>query len=166
MICVYLFPSIATSTDAERAFSSGRLTVSRLRHSLSDSSVRAGTLLASWSRIPDIVDEDDAAKLLESKNKAKASAREVISVDDTDDDDAAAAATPCKHAEPVAGSSRSGSSQARPGKYIATFAMCARLIVLSSSRQEDLLSHGSVIVNLVHADWQDCSGKLEGQEPR
>ena len=165
-MCIYICSIIATSTDAEHAFSSGRLTVSRLRHSLSDASIRAGTLLASWSRIPDIVDEDDAAKLLESKNKAKASAREVISIDDTDDDDDAAAATPRKHAEPVAGSSRSGSSQARPGKYIVTFAMCARLIVLFSSHQEDLLSHGSVLVNLVHTDWQERPGKLEGQEPR
>ncbi|RPD53478.1 hypothetical protein L226DRAFT_443259, partial [Lentinus tigrinus ALCF2SS1-7] len=47
----------ATSTDVERAFSRGRLTVSRLRHSLGDASVRASTLLGSWSRIPDLVAE-------------------------------------------------------------------------------------------------------------
>ncbi|RDX39816.1 hypothetical protein OH76DRAFT_1298907, partial [Lentinus brumalis] len=47
----------ATSCDAERAFSRGRLTVSRLRHSLGDSSVRANTLLGSWARIPELVEE-------------------------------------------------------------------------------------------------------------
>ncbi|KAI1788246.1 hypothetical protein LXA43DRAFT_894916, partial [Ganoderma leucocontextum] len=43
---------VATSTDAERAFSRGGLTISRLRHSLNDASVRASALLASWSTIP------------------------------------------------------------------------------------------------------------------
>ena len=36
---------LATSTDAERSFSRGRLTVSRLRHSLADEPVRANTVL-------------------------------------------------------------------------------------------------------------------------
>lgn len=49
----------ATSTDAERAFSRGRLTVSRLRHSLADASVRANTVLGSWARIPGLVSESD-----------------------------------------------------------------------------------------------------------
>ena len=111
----YIHVTTATSTDAERAFSSGRLTVSRLRHSLSDASVRAGTLLGSWSKIPDIVDEDIAAKLLDASTKGQAPAHEVINIDDTDDD-ADTNATPARR-EPVAGLSRlaSGSSQARQG---------------------------------------------------
>ena len=55
---------LGTSTDAERAFSSGRLTVSRLRHSLSDESVRASTVLGSWVRIPNLVSEGDMVSLL------------------------------------------------------------------------------------------------------
>ena len=47
----------ATSTESERAFSRGRITVSRLRHSLSDESVRASTVLGSWARIPGLVPE-------------------------------------------------------------------------------------------------------------
>ncbi|EAU88633.2 hypothetical protein CC1G_01006 [Coprinopsis cinerea okayama7 len=39
----------ATSTDAERAFSRGGLTVSKLRHALSAKSVRATTVLGSWA---------------------------------------------------------------------------------------------------------------------
>ena len=54
----------ATSVEAERAFSSGRLTVSRLRHSLSDASVRASTLLGSWASIPSLVPESDIVNLI------------------------------------------------------------------------------------------------------
>ncbi|KAI0718452.1 hypothetical protein C8T65DRAFT_570740, partial [Cerioporus squamosus] len=51
----------ATSTDAERAFSRGRLNVSRLRHSLADASVRATTVLGSWARLPGLISEADLA---------------------------------------------------------------------------------------------------------
>ncbi|PIL32946.1 hypothetical protein GSI_05064 [Ganoderma sinense ZZ0214-1] len=61
----------ATSMDAERAFSRGRLTVSRLRHSLSDQSVRASTVLGSWARYSDLVPEAEAVELLRSKEKGK-----------------------------------------------------------------------------------------------
>lgn len=57
--------------DAERAFSRGRLTVSRLRHSLSDETVRASTVLSSWARYPDLVPEGDAMDLLRRKEKGK-----------------------------------------------------------------------------------------------
>ncbi|KAI0686990.1 hypothetical protein C8Q76DRAFT_635756, partial [Earliella scabrosa] len=46
---------LATSADAERGFSRGRLTVSRLRHSLSDASIRATTLVGSWARIDGLI---------------------------------------------------------------------------------------------------------------
>ncbi|PIL32390.1 hypothetical protein GSI_05636 [Ganoderma sinense ZZ0214-1] len=61
----------ATSMDAERAFSRGRLTVSRLRHSLSDQSVRASTVLGSWARYSELVPEADAIELLRRKEKGK-----------------------------------------------------------------------------------------------
>lgn len=57
---------LATSMDAEHAFSRGGLTVSRLRHSLNDTSVRASALLASWSSIPTIVPETETIALLKS----------------------------------------------------------------------------------------------------
>ncbi|OJT06793.1 hypothetical protein TRAPUB_2358 [Trametes pubescens] len=61
----------ASSTDAERAFSRGRLTVPRLRHSLSDESVRAGTLLGSWARIPTLVPERATIKLIKKSLRKK-----------------------------------------------------------------------------------------------
>ena len=57
--------------DAERAFSRGRLTVSHLRHSLSDQTVRASTVLGSWARYPELVPEADAVTLLWRKEKGK-----------------------------------------------------------------------------------------------
>ncbi|EIW62759.1 uncharacterized protein TRAVEDRAFT_97139, partial [Trametes versicolor FP-101664 SS1] len=54
----------ATSTDTERAFSRGRLTVSRLRHSLADESVRANTVLGSWARIADLLPEADLVEVI------------------------------------------------------------------------------------------------------
>ena len=90
MSCTHSY-SIATSVEAERAFSRGRLTVSRLRHSLSDASVRASTLLGSWASIPALVPETDVITLIRelsdrrrAKGKGKASgehAEEVIDVD-------------------------------------------------------------------------------------
>ena len=69
----------ATSTDAERAFSRGGLTVSRLRHSLKDASVRASALVASWSRIPGLVPEKETVALLKStirKSRGKGANRD------------------------------------------------------------------------------------------
>ena len=57
----------ATSVDAERAFSRGCLTVSCLRHSLNDASVRANTVLGSWARIPGLVAEDEMIEMLANK---------------------------------------------------------------------------------------------------
>lgn len=56
--------TLAASTDVERAFSRGHLTVSQLRHSLGEDSVRAGTVVGSWARIPDLLDEDHLASFL------------------------------------------------------------------------------------------------------
>lgn len=67
-------PLIATSTDSERSFSSGRLTVSRLRHSLSDESVRTGTVLGSWCDYPEIVPEAQLVELIAGRRGAPAAA--------------------------------------------------------------------------------------------
>ncbi|KAF8579674.1 hypothetical protein K439DRAFT_1359061 [Ramaria rubella] len=45
--CIYAY-AIATSTDTECAFSGGGLTISRMRHSLSDASTRAASVLTLW----------------------------------------------------------------------------------------------------------------------
>ncbi|KAF8577321.1 hypothetical protein K439DRAFT_1317511, partial [Ramaria rubella] len=47
----------ATSTDTECAFSGGQLTVSWMRHSLSDQLTRAASVLASWASIKGMVPE-------------------------------------------------------------------------------------------------------------
>lgn len=64
-----MVPLIATSTDAERAFSRGHLTVSRLRHSLSEESVRASTVLGSWANIPGLVPEAEIVELLKQNGR-------------------------------------------------------------------------------------------------
>ncbi|TFK79027.1 hypothetical protein K466DRAFT_466388, partial [Polyporus arcularius HHB13444] len=53
----------ATSVDAERAFSRGALTVSKLRRNLSDESTRAATVLSAWMAIPGLV---PAGKIVQS----------------------------------------------------------------------------------------------------
>ena len=65
----------ATSVDAERAFSRGRLMVNRLRTSLSDRSVRAGTVLGSWACIDGLLVEADIIAFLADKKGARARAR-------------------------------------------------------------------------------------------
>lgn len=61
----------AASTDLETGFSRGGLTVSKLRHSLSDQSVRAATIIGSWLRlgIPGVLDEAELLENLRDKRK-------------------------------------------------------------------------------------------------
>ncbi|KAI0309760.1 hypothetical protein OF83DRAFT_1036322, partial [Amylostereum chailletii] len=49
----------ASSTDVERGFSRGGLTVTKKQHAVSDESVRAATVLSSWvgSGIDGLVNE-------------------------------------------------------------------------------------------------------------
>ncbi|KAF8585777.1 hypothetical protein K439DRAFT_1314362, partial [Ramaria rubella] len=49
---------LATSTDTERAFSSGGLTVSQMCHSLSDKSTRAASVLSSWAAVGGVIPEE------------------------------------------------------------------------------------------------------------
>jgi hypothetical protein len=59
----------ATSTDAERAFSHGGLTVSKMRHSLSDESVRAATVLGSWCSLAGAIPREEFVTSLRDKGK-------------------------------------------------------------------------------------------------
>lgn len=68
-------PSIATSTDTECTFSRGHLTVSRLRHSLGEDSVRAGTVVGSWAGIPAILREDDLANIMKAGPQRRLASR-------------------------------------------------------------------------------------------
>jgi hypothetical protein len=75
-LCLYdmnlnSFYFLATSTDIERAFSGGRLTVSRMRHSLSSESTRASTVLGTWMKVDGFLDELELTKRLKAKVDAK-----------------------------------------------------------------------------------------------
>lgn len=85
-IHIIVAPS-SLSTDTERAFLRGRLTVPRLRHSFSDESVRASMLLGSWAQIPELVPERKAIHRIKAivrqarQEAAAANAAEVIVVE-------------------------------------------------------------------------------------
>jgi hypothetical protein len=62
--------NVATSTDVERAFSRGSLTVSKMRHSLSDESTRAATVLGSWVALfSDLIPHNDIVTSFKDKSK-------------------------------------------------------------------------------------------------
>jgi hypothetical protein len=60
---------LATSTDIERAFSRGGLTVSKICHSLLDESTRAATVLSSWCDFPQVIPRDDIITAFRDKSK-------------------------------------------------------------------------------------------------
>jgi hypothetical protein len=61
--------SKAASTNVERAFSHGGLTVSKMRHHLSDTSVRSATVLGSWASLPGLIPKNEIVKLFKNKSK-------------------------------------------------------------------------------------------------
>jgi hypothetical protein len=67
MRLIVSFPT-AASTDVERAFSRGGLTVSKLRHSLSDKSVRSATVLGSW-KMEGLVPVDEIVSDFKEKHR-------------------------------------------------------------------------------------------------
>ena len=92
MLCHYISillsnTYIASSTDAERGFSRGRLTVSRLRHSLSDESVRANTVLGSWARIDRLVPEKETIEFLKKKSQGCTRGNDEEEEEDEDEDE-------------------------------------------------------------------------------
>ena len=60
---------LATSTDVETSFSHGGLTVYKMRHSLSDESTRAATVLSSWCDFPSAIPHDDIITNFRDKSK-------------------------------------------------------------------------------------------------
>ncbi|KAF7795182.1 hypothetical protein EIP86_006331, partial [Pleurotus ostreatoroseus] len=59
----------AASVDVERAFSSGGLMVSKRRHALSDASVRAATVVASWASIDGFIPESLVLETFKNKSR-------------------------------------------------------------------------------------------------
>ena len=73
---IYIFSScllntlyVATSTDVECAFSRGGLTVSKMRHSLSDESARAASMVDTWCDLPGAIPPDEIITTFRDKNK-------------------------------------------------------------------------------------------------
>ena len=73
---------LAASTDVERAFSKGGLTVSKRRHALSDESVRASTVLGSWAA-HGLLPEPEILRMLEKKIKHAKKTETVSVVEDS-----------------------------------------------------------------------------------
>jgi hypothetical protein len=59
----------ASSTDVERAFSHGGLTVSKQRHCLSDDMVRMATVLGSWCDLAGLIPHAELIKTFNDKSK-------------------------------------------------------------------------------------------------
>jgi hypothetical protein len=59
----------ATSTDVEHAFSRGGLTVLKMRHSLSDESTCAASVLGAWCDLPGAVPQDEIMAIFKEKGK-------------------------------------------------------------------------------------------------
>ena len=59
--------SPASSVDVERAFSKGGIFVSNRRHSLSERSIRAGLLVASWTSVPKLIDDSEMVAFFKKK---------------------------------------------------------------------------------------------------
>jgi hypothetical protein len=76
---------LATSTDVERAFSCGGLTVSKMCHSLSDKSMRAASVLGAWCDLPGAVPRDEIIAVFCEKGKRPKGNNIIVST--TGDDD-------------------------------------------------------------------------------
>jgi hypothetical protein len=68
----------ASSTDVERAFSKGGLTVSRFRHSLSDDSTRFSAVVGTWTKIPNAIPHEEIVSLFTTKSSRGPSKRAKI----------------------------------------------------------------------------------------
>ncbi|KAL6299791.1 hypothetical protein BKA93DRAFT_741768, partial [Sparassis latifolia] len=74
----------ASSVDAERAFSGGRLTVNHLQHQTSSQSFKAQVAVGSWAGTPLLQDTKTCASFIGGKKRstsAKGKEREVMDVD-------------------------------------------------------------------------------------
>ena len=67
------------STDVECAFSKGGLTVSKMRHSLSEESTCAASVLGSWCTFPDLIPRNEIVSVFKDRRKhsGKGKAKEI-----------------------------------------------------------------------------------------
>ena len=75
----------ATSTDVKCAFSSGGLTVSKMRHSLSENSVRATTVVGSWAGFDGAIPLDKIMAVFKEKRKRYKGTKDAMVQDDDED---------------------------------------------------------------------------------
>jgi hypothetical protein len=75
---------LASSTDVERAFSKGGLTISKFRHSLSDESARSSSVLGSWTELDGAIPKDLILQLFKDKGKRPKKKKKVDELEDTD----------------------------------------------------------------------------------
>jgi hypothetical protein len=75
---------LASSTDVERTFSKGGLTISRFRHALSDKSVRSSTVLGSWTELNGAIPEAHILELFGDKGTRLKKRKKVDQSEDTD----------------------------------------------------------------------------------
>jgi hypothetical protein len=62
LTCLCIYP--ATSVDAERAFSAGRLTINHLQHNMSSETFEAKMAVGSWYGTPLLPSLSDAAAII------------------------------------------------------------------------------------------------------
>jgi len=53
----------------ERGFSSGGLTVSKMRHNLSDESTRTATVVGSWATVPGLIPSEEIINKFKDKHR-------------------------------------------------------------------------------------------------
>jgi hypothetical protein len=75
---------LASSTDVERAFSKGGLTISRFRHALSDDSVRSSTVLGSWTELDGAIPKARILELFGDKGTRPKKKKKENQSEDTD----------------------------------------------------------------------------------
>jgi hypothetical protein len=69
----------------EHSFSKGGLTVSRFRHSLSDDSTCASSVVGMWAKLPNAIPHDTIVDSFKEKSSCSAAKKaKSITVDDSD----------------------------------------------------------------------------------
>lgn len=81
LVSLWLTTTTASSVDAERAFSGGRLQVNHLQHGMSSQTFKAQMAIGSWSRTPLMPDLKVPTAIIESQRKEKGKNKAVSDVD-------------------------------------------------------------------------------------
>jgi hypothetical protein len=80
--CHFSPSSLASSVDAERAFSAGRLQVNHLQHGVSSQTFRAQVAIGSWSQTPLMPNLHTVTSIIDARRKGKGKQRaDVIEIE-------------------------------------------------------------------------------------